>query len=72
MFEKEGFYEDDLTSIKARNETGFYNSFSSVLNKSFTLAQYETFKDDPEYFMEDLTEPRQSHRMTSRQFMKNI
>jgi len=53
MFEKEGFYEDDLTSIKARNETGFYNSFSSVLNKSFTLAQYETFKDDPEYFMED-------------------
>ncbi len=53
MFEKEGFSEDDLTSIKARNETGFYNSFSSVLSKSFTLAQYETFKDDPEYFMED-------------------
>ena len=23
MFEKEGFSEDDLTSIKARNETGF-------------------------------------------------
>lgn len=53
MFEEEGFSEDDLTRIKARNETGFYNSFSSVLSKSFTLAQYETFKNDPEYFMED-------------------
>ncbi len=53
MFEKEGFTEDDLLSIKARNETGFYNSFSSVLSKSFTLAQYESFKNDPEYFMED-------------------
>jgi len=53
IFESEGFTEDDLASIKARNETGFYNSFSSVLSKSFTLAQYESFKNDPGYFMED-------------------
>jgi len=53
MFEKEGFTEDDLTRIKARNETSFYSSFSSILSKSFTLAQYQTFKNDPNYFMED-------------------
>ena len=53
MFEKEGFTEEDLIRIKARNETSFYNSFSSILSKSFTLAQYQTFKGDPGYFMED-------------------
>ncbi len=53
MFEKEGFTEDDLTRIKARNETAFYSSFSSILSKSFVLAQYQTFKNDPQYFMED-------------------
>jgi len=53
LFEKEGFTEDDLTRIKARNETSFYSSFSSILSKSFTLAQYQTFKNDPNYFMED-------------------
>ena len=37
IFEKEGFSEEDLTRIKARNETNFYNNFSSVLSKAFTL-----------------------------------
>ncbi len=50
MFEKEGFSEDDLTRIKAGNETSFYNSFSSILNKAFMLGQYQMFKNDPQYF----------------------
>jgi zinc protease len=53
MFEKEGFTEEDLTRIKARNETNFYNSFSSVLSKAFTLGQYQMFKNDPQYYSED-------------------
>lgn len=52
-FEKEGFSEEDLTRIKARNETNFYNNFSSVLSKAFTLGQYQMFKNDPQYFSED-------------------
>ncbi len=53
MFEKEGFPEEDLTRLKARNETYFYNSFSSVLSKAFTLGQYQMFKEDPGYFKKD-------------------
>jgi zinc protease len=39
LFEKEGFTEEDLEALKARNETGFYNNFSSILSKSFTLGE---------------------------------
>ena len=53
MFEKEGFSEDDLTRIKARNETSFYNSFSSILSKAFTLGQYQMFKEDPQFYATD-------------------
>jgi zinc protease len=53
MFEKDGFSEDDLTRIKASNETGFYGSFSSILSKAFTLGQYQMFKDDPQYYATD-------------------
>ena len=53
MFEKEGFTEDDLTRIKARNETSFYNSFSSIMSKAFTLGQYQMFKDDPQFYSTD-------------------
>jgi zinc protease len=53
MFEKEGFTEDDLTRIKARNETGFYGSFSSILSKAFTLGQYQMFREDPMYYSTD-------------------
>ena len=52
-FEKEGFSEDDLTSLKARNETNFYNRFSSILGKAFTLGQYQMYKGDPNYFAKD-------------------
>ncbi len=55
LFEKEGFTEDDLTRIKARNETSFYGSFSSILSKAFTLGQYNMFKGDPQYYIEDFS-----------------
>jgi zinc protease len=53
LFEKEGFSEDDLTRIKARNETSFYTSFGSILNKAFTLGQYQMFKNDPQFYSTD-------------------
>ncbi|MGB8489925.1 MAG: insulinase family protein, partial [Bacteroidales bacterium] len=53
MFEKDGFSEDDLTRLKARNETSFYGSFSSILSKAFTLASYQMFKGDPSYYEAD-------------------
>ncbi|MDP4224720.1 MAG: insulinase family protein, partial [Bacteroidota bacterium] len=53
MFEKEGFSNDDLIRLKARNETSFYGSFSSILSKAFTLGEYQMFKDDPHYFAKD-------------------
>ena len=53
MFEKEGFTEDDLNRIKARIETGFYNTFSSVLSKAFTLGDYQMFTGDPGFYSKD-------------------
>jgi zinc protease len=53
-FEKDGFTEEDLTRIKAGNETGFYNRFSSVQSKAFTLAEYAMNTGDPEYYKKDL------------------
>lgn len=52
-FEKEGFSEEDLTRIKAGNETGFYNRFSSVQSKAFTLAEYAMFTGDPQFYSKD-------------------
>ena len=52
-FEKEGFSEADLEMIKARNETSFYNNFSSILNKAFTLGSYEMLIGDPAFYKED-------------------
>ncbi len=48
-FEQEGISEKDLQRIKARQETSFYNSLSSVLGKGFQLAQYEIFANDPNF-----------------------
>ena len=53
MFEKEGFTEEDLQRIKANNETSFYSNFQSILMKSFTLGQYQMYKDDPEFYAAD-------------------
>ncbi len=52
-FEKDGFTEEDLIRIKAKNETRFYNSLASVQGKAFQLAEYATFTGDPEYYKKD-------------------
>ena len=56
MFEKDGFTEDDLKRIKARQETSFYNSFSSILSKAFTLGDYQMFREDPGYYARDFND----------------
>lgn len=53
-FEKDGFSDEDLTRIKAGNETGFYRGFSSDQSKAFTLAEYTMFTGDPEFYKKDL------------------
>ncbi len=49
LFEKEGISTKDLDRIKAGQERQFYNSLSSVLGKSSTLAHYSIFAGDPGY-----------------------
>lgn len=53
-FEKEGFTDADLQRIKNSLETNFYNGISSVLGKSFQLAQYAVFNGDPGYISKDI------------------
>lgn len=53
-FEAEGISQADLDRIKAGQETGFYNSLSSVLGKGFQLAQYEIFAGDPGFVNQDV------------------
>lgn len=53
-FEKNGFTQKDLERIKAKAETKFYNGISSILNKSFKLAFYNTFTGSPDYIEKDL------------------
>ena len=53
-FDKEGFTEKDLSRVKAKIETQFYNQISSVLGKSFQLASYNTFTGSPDFVTTDL------------------
>lgn len=54
LFEKEGVSDRDIERVKARLETRFYNGMSSVLDKSFSLAIYNTFTGDPGFVVKDL------------------
>lgn len=54
LFEKEGVTERDIERIKAGMETDFYNGISSVLGKSFQLAQYDVFTGNPGYIEKDI------------------
>ena len=54
MFEKDGVTDKDVERIKAGLETGFYNGISSVLGKSFQLAQYNVFAGDPAFIEKDI------------------
>ena len=54
LFEKEGVTDRDIERIKAGLETGFYNGISSVLGKSFQLANYNTYTGDPGFIEKDI------------------
>ncbi|NQX77151.1 pitrilysin family protein [Gilvibacter sp.] len=54
MFEEQGVTDRDIERIKASLETDFYNQISSVLGKSFNLAQYNVFAGDPGFYKKDL------------------
>ena len=54
MFEKDGATDRDVERIKAGLETQFYNGISSVLGKSFQLAQYNVFAGDPAFIEKDI------------------
>lgn len=58
-FEKEGISDQDLTRIKAQQEADFYKNISSVVAKSFYLAQYNIFADDPGFITKDLEQTLQ-------------
>lgn len=53
-FEKDGISEQDLRRILAGQETGFYNSLSSVLGKGELLAEYNIFANDPGFIETDI------------------
>jgi len=53
-FEKEGVTQKDIERIKASNEMNFYRGINSVLGKSFRLATYNTFLNDPGFIEKDI------------------
>jgi len=55
-FEENGFSDNQLTKIKARQETDFYNNISSVLDKAFQLGIYNEYAGDPNYISTDIEE----------------
>jgi zinc protease len=67
-FEKDGFKDEDLTIVKARNETRFYNMFSSVQGKSFLLAEYTMYTGDPGFYSKDLA----ARKAVTMQDIKNV
>ncbi|MEM7187869.1 MAG: insulinase family protein, partial [Bacteroidota bacterium] len=54
LFEQEGITDRDIERVKAGLETQFYNGISSVVNKSFQLASYNVFADDPGFIEQDI------------------
>ena len=53
-FERDDFTESDLERLKAKYETGFYQSISSALGKGFQLAYYNEYYGSPDAITEDL------------------
>ena len=53
-FEDEGFTEMDLSRIKAKLETGFYNRISSIFFKAYQLASYNEYANSPGFISQDL------------------
>jgi zinc protease len=53
-FEKEGITEKDIERVKASSEKNFYDGIESILGKSFQLAAYNTFLNDPGFIEKDI------------------
>lgn len=53
-FEEEKFTANDLVRIKAKLETDFFNTISSILYKSFMLGYYNEMAGSPEFLSEEL------------------
>ena len=53
-FEKDGITEKDVERVKASSEKAFYEGITSVLGKSFQLAFYNTFLNDPGFIEKDI------------------
>ena len=53
-FEKDGITEKDIERVKASSEKNFYEGINSILGKSFQLAFYNTFLNDPGYIEKDI------------------
>jgi zinc protease len=53
-FEKDGISDKDIERVKASVETDFYNSLTSVQDKSFILAEYNEYAGDPSFLQKDL------------------
>ncbi len=54
LFEETGVTDRDMERVKAGLETQFYQGISSVLGKSFQLAQYDVFTGDPGFISKDI------------------
>lgn len=54
LFETEGVTENDIAQVKAKIETDFYNAISSVFNKTFQIAYYNTFAGSPDFIENDV------------------
>lgn len=54
LFEETGVTDRDMERVKAGLETGFYQGVSSVLGKSFQLAQYDVFTGEPDFITQDI------------------
>jgi len=53
-FETDGITEKDIERVKASSEKNFYDGINSVLGRSFQLAFYNTFLNDPGYIEKDI------------------
>ncbi|NQZ24160.1 MAG: insulinase family protein [Colwellia sp.] len=54
IFEQNGFTQQQLTKIKAKQETSFYYEIESILDKAQKLGQYNEYAGSPEFINQDI------------------
>ncbi len=53
-FEKNGFSDEQLTKIKAKQETDFYYDIESVLDKALQMGIYNEYAGSPDFIKQDV------------------